>query len=511
MDNSQNNIGYFPQMPVCDKHLSVELNSDFSLPDYQPEIRRLLSTRATVLSPNEYIGNSEAELSGEIIYKILYLGADNKVYSALLSDKYSFTAPLEFNSKCVNNDEVTLITTCKSESVNTRVLGPRKLNIRSKLVCHVLGASPHLYSPTLVGAHNSASIENMILNTSCISLKKCTGEPQLLTDFIALDKQIDNVRIIDSTSSLMISECVASGEKVNVKGEVFIKLLYCNDSESEYPLSMLRKLPFSISIPCDGADASFECCAFGEVIDEHFNVAENGIDVEITVVISTKCQKNESIPYINDSYSTEREVRCTSATVPVRTALKAYNGNLTQNEIFSLESIKLSPNMKIIDICSKADVNEMSEDNGRHYLKGNATYQIIYCLDGEYSSVEVNAPIKYELDPRAFASLNGKPLYDATVQIISSRARADAERLFVDSELDFLLLLQSEDSIEVLSEMTFGERLSKNEDEMVLCFPDKNESLWSVAKRYGEPQRKIRVQNSINDGDEPIKKKFLII
>ena len=55
MNSSQNELGYFPQMPVCDKHLSSELNSDFTLPDYKCEIIRLLSVVASVVPPAQYI------------------------------------------------------------------------------------------------------------------------------------------------------------------------------------------------------------------------------------------------------------------------------------------------------------------------------------------------------------------------------------------------------------------------------------------------------------------------
>ena len=101
MDNSQNHIGYFHQMPVTDKHLSVELNSDFSLPDYQPEIRRLLSTRVNIIPPSEYADNGGASFEGTVNYKILYLGADGKLYSTSLSDKYSFSIPIDFNSHSI--------------------------------------------------------------------------------------------------------------------------------------------------------------------------------------------------------------------------------------------------------------------------------------------------------------------------------------------------------------------------------------------------------------------------
>ena len=55
------------------------------------------------------------------------------------------------------------------------------------------------------------------------------------------------------------------------------------------------------------------------------------------------------------------------------------------------------------------------------------------------------------------------------------------------------------------------EKLSKPSGEMTLCYPEKNDSLWSVAKQYGERTDKIRNQNSISENNDISKKKFLVI
>ena len=102
-------------MPVCDRHLSTELNSDFTLPDYQSEIKRLLSTRVTLSTPNEYVGNSNTVAEGALTYRVIYLGVDGKLYCATLEDKYSFSAPLEFTADFVNTDDVTLLPLCSAE------------------------------------------------------------------------------------------------------------------------------------------------------------------------------------------------------------------------------------------------------------------------------------------------------------------------------------------------------------------------------------------------------------
>ena len=60
-------------------------------------------------------------------------------------------------------------------------------------------------------------------------------------------------------------------------------------------------------------------------------------------------------------------------------------------------------------------------------------------------------------------------------------------------------------------DMSFGDRHAKTSGELVLCFPERDADVWSVAKLYGESQRKIRLQNSIAEGETCIKKKFIVI
>ena len=510
MDISQNNIGYFPQMLICDKHSSVELNSDFTLPDYQPEIRRLLSSRAIILPQSEFIGNGNAEIQGEISYKITYLGADGGVYCATLSDKYGFSSTFDFNSHSVNNDEVTLIPSCKVESLSARVLGPRKLNIKTKLDCRVFGFSPSLYSPNLVGAHSKATIENRVFETNCINIKRGENKSLILNDFLSFDVPSDNVRIIDCNSNVIFNECTSSNDKISVKGDAVLKILYCNDAESSHPLSIHKKIPFSCEILCVGVNSLFECSAHGVCFDERFDFTENGVGVEVTLSLSTLAQRNEAVKYVADAYSTEKVCENSNSTLSILNSVRCCSCNLTQNDVFSLEDAKLSRDIKIIDINGKSNINEFTHENGKFFFKGTNDYQILYAVDGEYSSATISSPIKYSLDERT--PLDSQSFkWRAESNVSSVRARHDGERLFVDCELNISLILDCESKIELLDEMMFGEYLKKPVGDISLCYPEKDATVWSVAKRYGEPQKSIRLKNSIPENEEQIKKRYLVV
>ena len=86
------------QMPLCDRVITAERSNDYTLPDYLPEIRRIIRTDASILPPAKYISGSNAEFNGNIDYNIVYVGADGALYSAPLSAEYSFNAPLDISS-----------------------------------------------------------------------------------------------------------------------------------------------------------------------------------------------------------------------------------------------------------------------------------------------------------------------------------------------------------------------------------------------------------------------------
>ena len=511
MNSSQNELGYFSQMPVCDKHLSSELNSDFTLPDYKCEIRRLLSVKATVVPPNEYVSNASAQLDGDILYKILYLGADGELYSLDLSDKYAFKLPLDFGFYAVNPDDLTLICNVNQENVGAKVLGPRKLNLKAKLSLHALGFSPELHTPNLVGAHNSSNIEKLINKTQCASIKKCSSEAEIISDFVSLDSTIDSVRVIDCSQNVSINECTAQSSQISIRGEVILKLIYCNDAQSTMPITTIRKIPFNKSIDCDMVNSTYECSCFGIVNNERIDVQENGIGIEGRLILYARAQKNDEVSYIADAFSTEKEAEVSYSNIKIPCALKSSNGNLTENEVFPLDEIGISRDAKILDTTAVPHTDECSLKDGRLSIKGRCDYQLIYCLDGEYASKTLSAPFKYEIDCKCAHNHTLPASFFVNANINSAKARCDAERLFVDCELGFDVFALCESETTLLSEMIFGQARQNHKNELLICYPDREATLWSVAKQYGEPVSAIKKRNSISENDGTIKRRFLVI
>ena len=87
--------------------------------------------------------------------------------------------------------------------------------------------------------------------------------------------------------------------------------------------------------------------------------------------------------------------------------------------------------------------------------------------------------------------------YDATVDVIGCRARVDGERIGVDAELSVSLATRGDTTFEMLSEATFGEAVVRQGAVYTVCYPSRDDTLWSVAKRYHRAVSVIADVNSL--------------
>ena len=94
---------------------------DFSLPDYMPEIKRLLYVSATALPEGKFLNGNALELDGTLSYNAVYVGEDGTLVSAPLVTEYSADTALPFSPE--NTEGIAVDT--EIENSACRATGPR--------------------------------------------------------------------------------------------------------------------------------------------------------------------------------------------------------------------------------------------------------------------------------------------------------------------------------------------------------------------------------------------------
>ena len=467
--------GRYMQVPINEKSVTTELSNDFILPDYHPEIKRLLRVSASVLPPTKYVGDSESELSGGIDYYVLYTGSDNQIYCAPLSSEYKVTVPMDKNSLALAN--MTSDADIVPESVTGRVTSPRKLNIKCRLKTRA-----RMYGDAQIdSSYASPRGENQVLMGQKDISKRIFAQSDMihLSDEMIKPADGDEIRVINAHGSVMILEKSTISGAVNCKGELYLNLLMCRESDG-VPYTVTRRIPFNTSVPLEDADSSCESGIKGSVCEMSINVDEGRIGIDAGLMLEVSVCKKEDVRYVKDVYSTQHKTDCSYLELPVLKNGRVFNANFTQSDSMTLEEAGLSPDHKIIDIVGYAYPDSAEIDGGRWVFQGKSRFSLLVERGGEYSVCEIDMPYRYSFDADNLESAYAS----SSAEIISTRARMDGERIGVDAEILMRCITSETDSIKMLDSVSYGDEHERRGGDCIVFYPSLTDSIWDVAKKY---------------------------
>ena len=456
----------------------TELSEEFSLPDYQPEIKRLLRVRATVLPSDQYVGAGNVECSGRIDYNILYTDNDGALHCSSQSGEYRFASPLELPSDFEISDGIISQADVTAEQTLGRVIAPRKVSVKCRLRSRV-----RTYGKRVLGARieGDSSIERLCGESEYAAVFLGKSASLQLADEIVCEDGENALRVICGEGQVFVSETSVGSGSVLCKGEVCLKLLCARENEaSSAPYAMTRRIPFSHSIDVDGAEVNCEAYVNGVCSDMQITVEDHRILCEVAVELQAKAMRRQRVAYTRDLYSTAVDVKNTYRTVDFPCLIKCSNGNMTLNASLTAEEAGVRHGLELVDLVGSAAVSSHETEKEKYRFLGKCRFHALLWDGSELSAQEFEVPFRYETDG------GREPLSDCevSVEVISCRGRMDGERIGIDAELAFAIGLCGTREITVLAESAFGENHASRGAVCTICYPERSDTLWSVAKRY---------------------------
>lgn len=79
----------------CDTENTVDVSEDFVLPDYCPEVRRVLGVTARASVGGKYLSGEELEADGDVTYTVVYMGGEGEICQSSRTSAYTGHIPLK--------------------------------------------------------------------------------------------------------------------------------------------------------------------------------------------------------------------------------------------------------------------------------------------------------------------------------------------------------------------------------------------------------------------------------
>lgn len=498
------------RLPICDKTLSTEESHDFTLPDYLPEIRKMLRVTVTIDESEHYASAGEVEYSGSLTYHVLYTGSDGALWAADLPAEYGFSVPIETYDRCDLSMGVDAWADCTPEMLVTRVLSPRKLNVRCRMRASAHAYAYHTLEEQLSGSPRGR-VERLTGTTdSAVVLRGCARGIELSDELITDGTSEDSLRVIAGDGRVFVTEVVPDKDRVTLRGELVVKLLTVSegsvtegtDGSSPLPTVTVRKLPFAGAIELDGVDRYFDCRGFGVPTRLAFSREDGRVIIDAEITLTAECQKNARFAFTRDVFSTGAECETTFGDVTLPFALRAMNGNFTLSDSVPLEGSGISADDRILDVTGSLTPDSVSENAGKTVFGGEAHFHILTrkAEGDEYGYGEITLPFRYTADGASDGNRELPALSENAVlfEPVTVRARCDGERLAIDAEIAVAYRTAGKESVRMLSSARFGEPLPASRGKILLYYPTPQDTLWDAARRYHVSPETLAAENGMD-------------
>lgn len=497
--------GQLVERDVCGETVCCEAVGEYTLPDYQPEIRKILHIRAAVLPSGKYMGGAKAEFAGTVAHTVLYADAEGKLASVTLNADYDFSLPLP------DGGEYTAVVDTMAEGTTCRLSGPRKLSLRTRLRSLVHLLREECITPEIRGmgsAADQASLERLTASTESMTMSCGSSGEFTLSSTVRMDSPGTDAHVVWAGGNLLITESRAQEGGCLCRGEAWVRCLLTEGEAA--PVVVREKIPFEQFVPIEGVTDQASCTAFGRLVMADVTIApgegeENGtLGFDVSAEIDACATASRPCNPVQELYSTAYEMACRHRTLAVSRPLGTAMGNYTVSGSRPRSECEAENAAAIVDADGRLEISQVSVEHGRAAVSGKLIAQVIFTAAGEgqdgapaLATAEVVTPFRIETDLRPAPGTH--PQFDCHGELIAVRARIEPNTLALDAEIALATRAYETKELRILesAEPDHSVTVDHRGNRIFVVYPKEGDTLFGVAARYHKSRAAVAGQNGL--------------
>jgi len=484
---------------VHDGNYEHSLELDYILPDYYPDVFKLVKSEVIPVITDYTINGTRLTYELRCDIRVLYCSESGNVLQCV-TQKQTHSKTLELDNLS-ENPVVEIRSKC--DHINCRAINQRRLDLRGavSVKVKVIGEKSQQVVSDAFG--DNVRLKKIPLS---FSAQKITGKK-----LVQLSEDIELSSVMPSILSVARSECKAvtcetkavSG-KILAKGEATVHFLYSCEKDGEGALEPMEfTLAYSQMIDADGESGGFSVkpeVIYCDVIPVQGKDGESrSVKCELEIQLVSSCVKSETIELGLDAYSTTYP--CTTAYTGVKaeqvTVSRAYE---IQNDIKFADSDGLP--LKVYYMwCTPKNVSaRILKDEKKISVSGMLTYSMAV----RDASGMIAMPAKDEAFEEIFDLEENLIQSDCAIELAVKEVTysiSPETGLTATAVLSAEVQLTSAVTVNVLTEIEVDTTTKKQRDgdyAIKLYYGQENEDLWEIAKRYSTCVSAISEENDIS-------------
>ena len=481
---------------LLNQNSQQSLELDYVLPDYCPEIFKVLSLKIYPSVSKIAVNGTKLGYELTALVRVCYVSEQGEISAVEQTLNYDKSFDLPFAPKTpVSYIEPT------AESKSCRVVNKRRIDVRG-----VISTSVRVYADEQTQAVSDALGGGIQLKKTLVAYP---SRRLFITKRVTVVDEVEIISTKPAIGTVLRTEAVVTNldkkilsGKLLTKGEVSVGVLYVPESGGE-PEKISFDLPFSQVSDVEGLDERYDifvdASAAGCDIRPLPKSDPAKLECELRIDISCLALRFESARLADDVFSTDWETGCERTECLVECVPEALNEShrvktvltYSEGEIKTVISAHAEPSG--VEIVSKA--------SGENVVLGKLAVTV-------YAKNESGKPVCLEGEVKFEHSLPGKPC-DCSGSFVRANASGTAYNLTgsnaieISSEIKLRGYICEATPKSVITNITLDESKPVERDRecsLKLYYAEKGESPWEIAKRCRASLKAITEENEI-DGE----------
>lgn len=469
-----------------------ECATEYTLPDYLPDVRRVLTVRGKLMPGGQFMGGSTAEFAGVCQFSVLYADPEGKVASLTLPVDYRYTVNMgEVGEECKYYEDSRL------ENASCRLMGPRKMQLKGTVVSRVTRWTESEKEALSTDGEDLKFLEKTY---TARRMYPFSTEEKSLTATLPVSGGSD-CALLFYDGAVFVREITRAKDGILATGEIRLEAVCAG--EDGVPFSLFSKIPFEEALPEEASPESF---CMGKITSLDANVSEEGDGCQLLFDIGMRlfghtAEQSEG-RLVADVFSTAYPAEVTYGQETVWRHVKGETKYFTLDGSVERRDAEPSQMMTVAYTSVTHDSHAFTVEDNRLTLSANAHVSMLLSGGvGEEGVALQQQSFDYPL--KMVFTLGETPppdtKWEGTVTLSPAHGRLDQNKLFFEMEASASVWGSVKDSYRVVEEVTLDrDRPFENEGHQILaCYLEDGDSLWSIAKRYHTSPESIALQNGL--------------
>ena len=481
---------------ILDTVSQQAVDLDFTLPDYCADVEKILKCSLVPKIYSRSFSAGQLRVDGASIVRVLYCDSNKKIIRCC-EQTVPFSATVSVNAEV---SEYIILTTAKSEYLNCRALSPRRLTIHGAFSLNTSIIGKSIYDIKEDCGISALQIKKE--TKSICELCEFAQEQFNISETVNLHPKSTVETIIRSEIAGIVTDYKYDKDRINIKGEITLRVLYICDSKTGDVDQFVYVFPFTQNIDakdrdCTTTDVRLDILSYELLLRSGVLTDEPSLSMDIKMCASVVGYKKTDVSYIADAYSVEENTNLSLETLSMCSDVMSVSIPYVVKSTMSLGD---KPIQKILDIfCEEPSV---LADTGENTLTFSGKIKVcILALaeDGELICIERQSDVLCEEELDVEYGLIKRT--SACVNSVSYRIMEEND-IEIRFDMQLRALLYNNVNISQVSSVeTAGEKIKADNNPLTLYYAEKGESVWNIAKKYQAPLSSLLEENSLEEDE----------